>query len=153
MILLETFCKDSTILMIRKSKTLLFAISIPLDKVLLLEISTDFMSTISTKKEDNGKKLFAKTLRIIIQSLLSAGKTMEVDLLQETFAVLSTFMTQVSKKKRKESSCSIMFRLVKLLSKFKEVEKKVSSRAIMDMKSTKLISIMIGMQLVILTKL
>jgi hypothetical protein len=139
--------------MIRKSKTLLFAISIPLDKVLLLEISTDFMSTISTKKEDNGKKLFAKTLRIIIQSLLSAGKTMEVDLLQETFAVLSTFMTQVSKKKRKESSCSIMFRLVKLLSKFKEVEKKVSSRAIMDMKSTKLISIMIGMQLVILTKL
>jgi hypothetical protein len=139
--------------MIRKSKTLLFAISTPLDKVLLLEISTDFMSTISTKKEGNGKKLFAKTLRTIIQSLLSAGKTMEVDLLQETFAVLSTFMTQVSKKKRKESSCSIMFRLVKLLSKFKEVEKKVSSRAIMDMKSTKLISIMIGMQWVILTKL
>ena len=128
MILLETFCKDSTILMIRKSKTLLFAISTPRDKVLLSEISTDFMSTISTKKEGNGKKLFAKILRTIIQSLLSAGKTTEVDLLQETFAVLSTFMTQVSKKKRKESSCSIMFRLVKLLSKFKEVEKKVSSR-------------------------
>jgi hypothetical protein len=74
--------------MIRKSKTLLFAISTPLDKVLLLEISTDFMSTISTKKEGNGKKLFAKTLKTIIQSLLSAGKTTEVDLLQETFAVL-----------------------------------------------------------------
>jgi hypothetical protein len=139
--------------MIRKSKTLLFAISTPRDKVLLSEISTDFMSTISTKKEGNGKKLFAKILRTIIQSLLSAGKTTEVDLLQETFAVLSTFMTQVSKKKRKESSCSIMFRRVKLLSKFKEVEKKVSSRAIMDMKSTRLISIMIGMQWVILTKL
>lgn len=45
-----------------------------------------------------------------------------------------------------------MFHLVKLLSKFKEVEKKVSLRAIMDMKSTRLISIMIAMQWVILTK-
>lgn len=88
MILLEMFCKDSTILMMRRSRTLLFAVSTHQDKVLLLEISTDFTFTISTKKEDNGKKLFAKTLRTIILSLLYAGKTTEVDLLQETFAVL-----------------------------------------------------------------
>lgn len=88
MILLETFYKDSTILMMRRSRTLLFAVSTHQDKVLLLEISTDFTFTISTKKEDNGNKSFAKTLRTIIPSLLYAGKTMEVDLLQETFAAL-----------------------------------------------------------------
>lgn len=124
MILLVMFFKDLTTLMIKKSKISLFVSSILLDKVLLLETLTDIMFTISIKKEDNGKKSFAKISKITTQLLRFVGKMMEVDLLLEIFVVQLIFMMQVLKKKRKESFYLTMFLQVKLSFKFKVEESK-----------------------------
>lgn len=80
MIHLEMYYKDLTILTMIKLKILLYVNLIHLVKVLLSETSIDFMSTTSIKKEDNGKKLYAKTSKIIILLLLYVGKMMGQDL-------------------------------------------------------------------------
>jgi hypothetical protein len=107
MILLATSCSDSTTPMMTKSRTSLSAISILLAKVLLSEISIDSTFITSTKKEDNGKKSSAKTFKTITLLLLSVGKTMAADLSLETFVAQLMFMTPVSRKRKKESSCLI----------------------------------------------
>ncbi len=62
---LVMFCNVLTTLMMIKLRTLLSVISIHQEKVSHWVISTDFMFTTSTKREDSGNKSSARTFKTI----------------------------------------------------------------------------------------
>lgn len=90
--------KDSITPRTKRSKSSLALISMPQEKLVLLETLTASMFIISIPKDHNGMKFAVKKLRTITQSQLPLGNMMDPRLVLDHFVVQLMSLMYVSKR-------------------------------------------------------